>query len=87
MTQSSIDSKALEIIDFYDQLGWEHLMLADKTYLVNSKLEGLPYEIVNLVSIFNNGAVAVGAVRIPVSYYNYLRSKGIDYIEVECLKK
>jgi len=36
MTQSSIDTRALEIIDFYDQLSWEHLMLSDKTYLVNS---------------------------------------------------
>ena len=82
-----IDVKALEIINFYEQLGWDSLLFEDKHYLVNSKLEGLDYRVINLVSKFSNGTVAVGGARIPVEYYNYLHSIGQNYIEVVCLAR
>ena len=82
-----IDTKALELVEFYERLGWDCLLIEDKEYFVNSDLEGLDYTIINLVSKVNNGAVAVGAVRIPTEYYNYLVSIEQDYIEVVCLPR
>ena len=78
--------KAVDLIDFYNRLGWQYILLEDLNFFISNSFEDIESKTIDLAHVFPWGPVKVSDCTVPLELYNYRMSTGINYIEVINLK-
>ena len=78
--------KALDLIRFYNKLGWENILVEDLNFFIQNPFEDIESRTIDLAHVFSWGPVKVGSCLVPLELYNYRISTNIYYIEVISLQ-
>ena len=78
----TVDHKALELVDFYNTIGWDSLLEVDLKFFIDNKFTLIYTESYNLFTTFPSGSVCLGTASLPVDYVGYLKDNNFNCIKI-----